>query len=244
MKKLVILLLVLALVLPVSAAGTLVYDGSGLLTAQEAQQLEADYAAFAQSNGFTPILVTTDSFDGLSAEDYAGEFYDSHAFPDDGMLLLVSFTEGEWYLLTNGACAWYISDYEAEDIGETVVPVLQAGAYYDAAVLFTELAGEVFAQNNDGSYGQEVDLTFGEAAFFCIPIGLVIGLIVAGIMALKMKSVSKQHSAADYVRPGSMQLTNQRDIFLYSQVTRTPRPKNNSSSGGGGGSRGGAGGKL
>ena len=246
MKKILILLLVLVLVLPVSAAGTLVHDGANLLTNEEAQQLEAHYTASAQNNGFTPILVTTDSFGGLSAADYAGEFYDSHGFPDDGMLLLISFTEGEWYILTNGACAWYISDSEAEDIGEIVVPVLQAGAYYDAFMLFEELSSEVFMENNDGTYGQEVDLTFGEAALFCMPIGLVVGLIVAGIMALCMKSVRMQSSAADYVRPGSMQLTTQRDIFLYSRVTRTPKPKNNSSSGSrpGGVSRGGAGGKL
>lgn len=247
MKKFLILLLVLVMVLPVSAAGILVYDEANLLTNEEAQQLEAHYTASAQNNGFTPILVTTDSFDGLSAADYAGEFYDSHGFPDDGMLLLVSFTEGEWYILTNGACAWYISDNEVEDIGEIVVPVLKAGAYYDAFQLFADLSNEVFAENNDGSYGQEVDLTFGEAALVCMPIGLAVGLIVAGIMALCMKSVRMQNSAADYVRPGSMHLTAQRDIFLYSKVTRTPKPKNNSSSSGprpGGVSRGGAGGKL
>ena len=60
-----------------------------------------------------------------------------------------------------------------------------------------------------------------------------------------MKSVRQKNDAADYVRPGSMQLTHSRDLFLYSHVSRTAKPKNTSSGGGGGGgSRGGAGGRL
>ena len=75
--------------------------------------------------------------------------------------------------------------------------------------------------------------------------GLVIGLIAVGIMSAKMKTVRSQSHASDYVRPGSMQLTNQRDIFLYSHVSRRAKPKQTSSGGSrGGGSRGGAGGRL
>ena len=85
------------------------------------------------------------------------------------------------------------------------------------------------------NYGKTVAISMG--------VGILIGLIAVGIMAAMMKSVRPQNSASNYVRSGSMQLNNQRDIFLYSHVTRTPRPKSNSS-GGSGGSRGGAGGRI
>lgn len=240
MKKLWILLLALILVLavPVSAAGNLVYDGENLLTDSQIQQLEAKYAEYVDLYGFSPILVTTKSFDGMSAAEYAGHFYDTHGFPEDGMLFLVSFTEGEWYLLTNGLCYETISDSTAQDIGEDLVDILHEGSYYDAFAQFPELAGIYFEDLDFMGY---LIIIAG-----CMGVGCLIGLIVAGIMALMMKSVGSKHSAADYVRPGSMHLTSQRDIFLYSNVTRREKPKNTSSSGGGssGGSRGGAGGKL
>ena len=122
MKKFICLLLVLFLLaVPVSAQWDLVYDGEKLLTTEEAIQLESDYADFAANRDFTPILVTTDSFDGKNPETYAANWYDSHGYPDDGILLLVSLTEGQWYILTNGACYNRILDWEAESIGGELV---------------------------------------------------------------------------------------------------------------------------
>ena len=60
-----------------------------------------------------------------------------------------------------------------------------------------------------------------------------------------MKTAVENDYAANYVKPGSKQLTMSRDIFLYSHITKTEKPKNNSGShnsssgrthGGGGGS--------
>ena len=56
-------------------------------------------------------------------------------------------------------------------------------------------------------------------------IGLVTALIVTGVMKGQLKSVAPQRDATDYVRQGSMKLTNQRDLFLYRDVHRTERPK-------------------
>lgn len=241
MKKFLILLLALVLVLaiPVSAAGNLVYDGENLLTDSQILQLEAQYAQYPELYGFTPILVTTTSFDGMSAADYAGNFYDTHGFPEDGILFLVSFTEGEWYILTNGLCYETISDATVEDMGEELADILREGNFYEAFSQFPELTSIYFEDPGVFDYVAIVTI--------CVGIGLVIGLIVVGIMALMMKSVGAKHSAADYVRSGSMHISGSRDIFLYSQVTRTPKPKNTSSSSSGrsgGGSRGGAGGRL
>lgn len=253
MKKVLILLLVLVLMVPVCAAGNLVNDGEGLLTADEVSELETLYSEYAAYHGFTPILVTTDSFDGLSAENYAGDYYDSHGYPYDGILLLVSFTEGEWYILTNGACYERISDYDANRIGEELVPILQSGDYYEAFTRFPELAHLAFGDSSIANYGgvdgptavyETTEKNYGKTVAISMGAGLLIGLIAVGIMAFQMKSVRPQNSASDYVRPGSMQLTSQRDIFLYSHVTRRAKPKNNASSGRGGGSRGGAGGRL
>lgn len=250
MKKLFLLLLVLVLVLPVSAAGNLVNDGEGLLTADEVSELETLYSEYAAYHGFAPILVTTDSFDGQSAQNYAADYYDSHGYPYDGILFLISLSEGEWYILTNGACYDRIPDWEAEMIGVELVDYLRAGEFYEAFALFPDLALDVYQQESSlGNYGG-VDApvkgkNYPKTIAISMGAGLLIGLITVGVMASQMKTVRQQNTASDYVRPGSMQLKNQRDIYLYSHVSRTAKPKSNSSGGGhGGGSRGGAGGRI
>ena len=252
MKKIIVCFLVLLmLAIPVCAENYLIHDDEGLLQSHDVEKLETVYASYAQSHGFTPALVTVDDFGGLSAEEFAGQFYDIMAYPEDGILLLISLEEGQWYLLTNGACYRRIPDQEAQQIGDSLVPLIRDGQYYAAFLKFPELAAEIFLDNEPEERIQPdvapavPKKTYGKTIAISMGAGLLIGLIAVGIMAAKMKTVRSQKEASDYVRPGSFQLTDSRDIFLYSQVHRTPKPKSNSSGGShGGGSRGGAGGRL
>lgn len=253
MKKILVLFLALLLLaVPVAAEGYFVMDDSGLMEDYDVDKLEQVYSEYPAMYGFTPALVTTDSFGGLSAEEYAGRYYDLQAYPEDGILLLVSLNEGEWYILTNGACYDRISNWDAEEIGEALLPMIRDGSYYAAFLKFPELAAEVFEANTPNDDGELVSpavpkKNYAKTVAICMAVGMGIGLLTVGIMASQMKSVRQQSGAADYVRPGSMHLTHSRDIFLYSRVTRSAKPKNNSSSGGSrssGGGRGGAGGRI
>ena len=247
MKRLLIFLLAFVLLaVPVSAAGNLVNDGEGLLSYEEAAELEQVYGSYTD---FTPVMVTVDSFGGRTAESFAGRFYDQMGYPYDGILYLVSLAEGQWYILTNGACHDRISDRDAEAMGEQLVELLRDGDYYEAFEAFPQLAQQIMSETSVSHYGgvdapvAVVSKNYGKTIAICMGVGMLIGLIAVAIMASMMKTVRSQSGAADYVRSGSMHLTNQRDIFLYSHVTRTPKPKSNSS-GSSGGSRGGAGGRI
>ena len=248
MKRLLIFLLAIVLLaVPVSAAGNLVNDGEGLLTYEEAAELEQVYGSYTD---FTPVMVTVDSFGGRTAESFAGRFYDQMGYPYDGILYLVSLAEGQWYILTNGACHDRISDRDANAMGEQLVELLRDGDYYEAFEAFPQLAQQIMSETSVSHYGgvdapvAVVSKNYGKTIAICMGVGMLIGLIAVAIMASMMKTVRSQSGAADYVRSGSMHLTNQRDIFLYSHVTRTPRPKSNASGSSGGGSRGGAGGRI
>ena len=259
MKKLLILTLaLLLLVLPVTVsataqgsgttgqdgymlASTLVNDYENLLDSDERAYLEAMYHGFAEEYGFTPILYTVPSFQGRSADQAAAWYYDTQGYPYDGILLLVSLTEGEYYILTNGGCYANISNREAQEIGDWLVSYLRDGSYFEAFAIFPELANDAM-QGGESSYGGEKN--YPKTIAISMVVGLVIGGIVAGVMAMQMKSVRAQSGADSYLRSGSMRMYNSRDIYLYSHVTRTPKPKSNSSGGSGGGSRGGAGGRI
>ena len=44
----------------------------------------------------------------------------------------------------------------------------------------------------------------------------------------KMKTAVENDYAANYMKPGSMNLTMSRDLFLYSRITKTEKPKGDS----------------
>lgn len=255
MKRLFVLLLALLLLaVPVAATSNLVQDDSGLMADHDVAKLEEIYSQYPSEYGFTPALVTTDSFGGLSVEEFTDAYYDVMAYPEDGILLLVSLEEGYWYILTNGECYRRISDGDIERISDELVPLIKNGQYYAAFLRFPELAAEIFVANEPQDYEDPntqvapavPKKNYGKTIAICMLAGMAIGGIAVGVMASQMKTVRMQNAASDYVRPGSMQLTNSQDIYLYSHVTRTAKPKNTSSGGGhgGGGSRGGHGGRL
>ena len=74
------------------------------------------------------------------------------------------------------------------------------------------------------------------ALALALGIGLVLAWVVVHVMKSQLRSVAFQENAASYVREGSMNLTNSRELFLYRDVHRTERPKESSSSDSGGSS--------
>ena len=103
------------------------------------------------------------------------------------------------------------------------VPVSAASFDLAASAGTSEGMLAVVSNYNDVNYGKIIAISMGA--------GLLIGLIAVGIMASKMKTVHMDHDARNYVRTGSFRLTQSRDIFLYSRVHRTPKPKNDSRGG-------------
>ena len=90
---------------------------------------------------------------------------------------------------------------------------------------------------------------------WCLAVALLIGYVVAavvtGSMKRQLKTVRFQSAANSYVKANSMNVSESRDLFLYTQITRHEKPKETSSSGGStthtsssGGTHGGGGGKF
>ena len=80
--------------------------------------------------------------------------------------------------------------------------------------------------------------SLGSIPLICIVVGDIGGFIAVSIMKGKLKSVRRRGEASDYVRNGSFNITNSSDIFLYTTVSKTARPKDDDSSFGGGGGGG------
>ena len=67
----------------------------------------------------------------------------------------------------------------------------------------------------------------------CFVVGIVIALGVVGDMRKEVLNVEFKDDASGYTDPGGIRLTVRQDRFLYTRVSRTPKPQQQS-----GGSRG------
>ena len=99
--------------------------------------------------------------------------------------------------------------------------------------------GYDYGYGND--YYQPAETNFFSVKWLVISviIGIVIAIIYTNFLKSQLKTVKSKSSASDYVIPGSFNVTGQRDVYLYSNVTKTPKPKSNSSGSRGGSSFGG-----
>ena len=63
-----------------------------------------------------------------------------------------------------------------------------------------------------------------------LALGVLTGFLVAGALKSQLKTVNFQHSASNYVLRDTLNVTHSSDHYLYSNVVKTPKPKNNNGS--------------
>ena len=85
--------------------------------------------------------------------------------------------------------------------------------------LLSSAALTVSVAATDGAQAQTGDDTLLKIVV-CLLIGLAVGLTVTLLMKRSMSTVRKQKRADVYAQKDSFRLTESRDIFLYSTVTR------------------------
>lgn len=263
MKKaisfLLTLLLVFTLALTASAKSPRLVDDADLLSSSEESRLTALLNEISERQEFDVVIVTSDSLDGKSAMAFADDYYDYNDYgygaSYDGALLLVSMDTREWWISTTGFGITAINDDGIDYISEQFLSDLSDGDYADAFETFATLCDDFVTQAKTGEAYDDDHLP--KAPFpllktvgIALIAGLIIGLITVTVMKRQLRSVRMQPAAATYVRPGSLQISESRDLFLFRNVQRRPRPKSNSSSGGGthrgssGRSHGGGGGRF
>lgn len=240
-------------------------DEADLLTDSEEalilEKLDGVYDAYE----FDVVIVTVDSTGYKTPAEYADDYYDYHSFNDDGMkdgiLLLLSMYERDWYISTSGEGITVFDNGTWQYIADQILPYLSSGNYYQAFEDFAtqcEYVIESYDQNGiPPYYGDNGDTTedyyyddYYEDYYssdyqsdngldpMWIPGSIVIGMVISFLIMLgfrsQLKSVRRKSVADDYKVPGSMVVTEQSDMFLYHHVTRTPRQTQNNSRPGGG----------
>ena len=123
-----------------------------------------------------------------------------------------------------------------EYMADQFVYQLSEGNYYDAFVRYGELCDDFITQARSGQpyyVGNLPKAPFGfiKNLLITFAVGLVAALIITGRMKNKLKSVHMQKEAKDYVKTGSMHITQSNDLFLYAHVDRVAKPTESRSGG-------------
>ena len=221
-------------------------DLADLLTDAEEKSLTEKMDKVGKEFKVELAIVTVDSIGEMTKADYAKKVYTESKFgfgeDKDGVLLLINMdtpNDGEnrgWHIYTKGLGYDAISSDQSDEISEAMSSDLKAGNYADACATFvTECESYI------DSY---VSFDWVMSLIISVVVGFLIALIATSIMKGQLKSVRFKAGAADYVKPGSLNVTVSRDFFLYRKVERREKPKSSEKSSGSGSREGGSGGSF
>ncbi len=204
-----------------------IVDNAGLLTASEKADLESRAQSLSETLSLDLVIVTVDTTNGADAQAYADDYFDYHGYGygenQSGILLLLVMDTRDWVISTAGDGIQRLPRSASDRLFDSIAGDIGAGRYYDG---FRQYLSNLPDYLDSGDRGlSPVGL------IVCVVLGLAAGGITLLIMRSTMKTAKRQHGAASYVTPGSYELTQRGDFFLYS---RTSRVKKAESSGSGG----------
>lgn len=230
-----VLCLLAVSVCPVLAATSRLVDDADLLSGEEAREVEQLLDEVSQRHRIDVVVVTTDALGGLTPMEYADDCYDYNGYSTDGILLLVSMEDSDWWISTAGYGITAFTDAGITYISDRVVPYLSDGEYAQAFLEFAGLCDDFITQAESGdpydshNLPKEPFSVVGSLVVALI-VGLIAALIVTGVMKGQLKTVHQQTKADAYVVAGSLQLNVSRDLFLYTKLDKREKTKSSSGS--------------
>lgn len=265
MKKWTVLFIMISLVLlfviPTGAANyPRMWDEADLLSDTEERSLVTQLTNISEKHQVDVVIVTVESTGELLPMEYADDFFDYNGYgfgeSRDGVLLLVSMEDRDWWISTRGYGITAFTDAGINYIGEQIVEYLGDDDYAGGFTRFAELADEFIAAAKAGKpydVGTLPKAPFnkGMALIIAVVVGLIVGKIYTGKMKAELNTVRSRSEAADYVKQGSLNVTENSDFFLYRHLDRRVKESDSDKSGGSsthtsssGSSHGGGGGKF
>lgn len=244
MKKMVscalLLLLFVTIALPVFAAfdNPPIVDNAGYLSQTEFAELSEALEQVRDKYDFEVAIYTEWDLSAGSAQAAADDIYDYNGYGagenDDGILFYIARNQRQYHFTTYADGSRVFNDDGLIYLEGKVLPYLKNDDYYGACKAYIQTADELLEMANEGTPYHEAERDWGyifTVVALCLGIPPVIALVAMGLQLRKMKTAVKNDYAVNYMKPGSFQVTESRDLFLYSTITKTERPKEDSDSG-------------
>jgi uncharacterized protein len=214
-----------------------IVDNAGILSGSESAELTEQINQLVLAHGVDAVIYTTNSLNGMPADRYADNAFNETGCgigdDGDGILLLISM-EGsagnrDVFFTTHGwANGGGFTDYGTDRIIDLISYDLRSGDYSGACSYWISLCDEFMTAAEKGNPYNDFHTyrTSGERLVtfvICFAASFLIALIICLIMKSMMKTAVRKADANDYVRKNSFRVLKQRDIYIYSTFTRTPR---------------------
>ena len=210
-------------------------DGAGYLMQSELDELSKELDTVREKYNFEVAIYTEADMTSVTAEVSADDIYDYNGYGvgenDDGIMLYICSGTREYHFTTHGKGIEYFNSNGLIYLESKVLPHLSEDDYYEAFAAYIEASEELLEMAKSGApYNKKVYST--NYLIGVIVVCLIAPLLVAFCMMnkklKKMKTAVENDYAANYIKPGSMNLAVSRDLFLYSRVTKTEKPKSSS----------------
>jgi len=230
-----------------------VFDRANLFSSTEEDKISAAIAAFQKATNMDFVVVTSNEAHGDSSQQQiADAFYEKGNFGFDtdhsGALYYIDMYDRQNYISTTGAMIDYMTDARISDALDVASPKLTSGRYADAVLaMLSSVQGFVKAGIPEGQYRYDVvtgqiltarhkALTTTEMLVGGV-LSLVVGLIFIGAVKSRYKLKGSTYHY-DYAANADVNMTDSRDDYLRTTVTRQRKAPPPTSGGGFGGSGG------
>lgn len=229
-----------------------VVDEAHILSGDEAAALSKRLKKIGDTYKCDVIAVIVLDLDGKTAADYAEYFFEYRGYgygavPDengkttdgDGVLLLLSMAERDYYVATCGYAITAFTDYGIQTFLEPMfLPYFRNDDYAGGFNAFADGCDSLLRQAREGK-PYDVEHPFPWITLLlAIAAGGLIALIPVSAMKRQLTDVGKQTNADRYLEPQTFALTQNSDVLLGTNIARTVHVVQTGSGGRSGGSGG------
>jgi len=211
-----------------------IYDYAGILTDSEKENLENLAAKFSAERGIAFIILTTNDTTGKYIKDYMSDFVDHNAVGYESAsgstaIIALDMVNRDVYLGGFGKAEDYLDNNRLDKIRKKVTPTLSEGNYEQAFEQFIELA-HYYSGYEPGFNPDNILFKF----WFQLLVSIGIAAIVVGIMiANRGGRVTIDNNT--YIDSDNSGVTNSRDTYITTHISKVKKPSNNNKGGGFGG---------
>lgn len=245
MKKqsIVLLLLVLLLVLPITvqaASGdsqaqlSYVTDTYGLLSTQQAQELEALAAKYSAEHACSFYILVVHNYRDYAStpfqftKDTYFQYHLGWGNEQLGSVLMLSMADRDYELMFNGdETDAVFTEYGRDLMIDRFLDYFRNDDFYGGFREYLRCCDEYYDAYESGS---PIDRQKEFSILFFLP-GIIAAVAVGLVLYAPMNSTGLKRSANAYITPGSLHLTQHYDLFINRTVHRVRRETENHSSG-------------